>query len=193
MNIMTKRGNQDNMVTYEHICDTTDDLANISPEYVTLGSVAIVLKGDAGMETYMATSDKEWIPLALSDGAAAGGISLPEVTTADNGKVLGVVEGEWNKMVANGAGGVFVVHATKDGDTITLDKTWQEIHDAFFDEGRIVVLAWERSPNMYIILYIESIGATSSGSYDVNFDDTLYSTESPSGHPVYTIDNTPVY
>lgn len=112
MNIMTKRGNQDNMVTYEHICDTTSDLGNISPEYVTLGSVAIVLKGDAGMETYMATSDKEWIPLALSGGTTAGGISLPEVTTADNGKVLGVVEGEWNKMVVNGGSGAFVVHAT---------------------------------------------------------------------------------
>lgn len=70
MNIMTKRGNQDNVVTYEHICDTKADLDNINPEYITLGSVAIVLKDDAGLGVYMATSDKEWIPLI---GASEGG------------------------------------------------------------------------------------------------------------------------
>lgn len=63
MTIMSKRGNLDNVVTYEHICDTTDDLENIDPKYITLGSVAIVLKGAAGLEVYMATSDKEWVPL----------------------------------------------------------------------------------------------------------------------------------
>ena len=62
-NIMSKRGSADNITTYEHICDTTADLANIDPKYITLGSVAIVLKGSAGLEVYMATSDKEWVNL----------------------------------------------------------------------------------------------------------------------------------
>lgn len=63
MTIMSKRGQADNIITYEHICDTTADLANIDPKYITLGSVAIVLKGSAGLEVYMATSDKEWVNL----------------------------------------------------------------------------------------------------------------------------------
>ena len=63
MNIMTKRGNLDNAVTYEHICDTTADLDNIDPRYITLGSVAVVLQGDAGIEIYMATSNKERVEL----------------------------------------------------------------------------------------------------------------------------------
>ena len=46
MNIMTKRGNLDNIVTYEHICDTQEDLVNIPLQYTTLGSVALVIKGD---------------------------------------------------------------------------------------------------------------------------------------------------
>lgn len=62
-NIMTKRGQQDNVITYEHICDTAADMNNIDPKYITLGSVAIVLKGSAGLEVYMATSNKEWIEL----------------------------------------------------------------------------------------------------------------------------------
>ena len=65
-NIMTKRGQNDNVVTYEHICDTVADMANIDPKYITLGSVAIVLKGSAGFEAYMATSDKEWVNLITS-------------------------------------------------------------------------------------------------------------------------------
>lgn len=62
-NIMSKRGQSDNITTYEHICDTTADLANIDPKYITLGSVAIVLQGTAGLEVYMATSTKEWVNL----------------------------------------------------------------------------------------------------------------------------------
>lgn len=63
MTIMSKRGSADNNLTYEHICDTADDLQTIDPKQITLGSVAIVLKGAAGLEVYMATSDKEWIQL----------------------------------------------------------------------------------------------------------------------------------
>lgn len=62
-NIMTKRGQQDNVVTYEHICDETADLQNINPEYITLGSVALVLDGAAGLEVYMAKSDKTWVQI----------------------------------------------------------------------------------------------------------------------------------
>ena len=63
MTIMSKRGQQDNVVTYEHICDTIADLATIDPKYVTLGSIALVLKGTAGLEVYMATSTGEWVNL----------------------------------------------------------------------------------------------------------------------------------
>lgn len=61
MNIMTKRGSQDNMITYEHYCDTKVDMDNIKPEYITLGSVCIVVKGENNdLEVYIAGSDKEW-------------------------------------------------------------------------------------------------------------------------------------
>lgn len=62
-NIMSKRGQQDNVVTYEFICDTDADLQNIDPKYITLGSVAIVLQGATGLGVYMANSTKEWIAI----------------------------------------------------------------------------------------------------------------------------------
>lgn len=61
MNIMTKRGNQDNVITYEHYCDTTADMDNINPEYITLGSVCVVIKGENNdLEIYLADSNKNW-------------------------------------------------------------------------------------------------------------------------------------
>ena len=61
-NIMTKRGSQDNVITYEHYCDTTADMANINPEYITLGSVCVVLQGSGGdLEIYLAGSNKQWV------------------------------------------------------------------------------------------------------------------------------------
>ena len=63
MTKMTKVGNQDNVLTYEHVCDTTADLNNIDPEYINLGSIAIVLHGSAGIEVYMADSNKQWVSL----------------------------------------------------------------------------------------------------------------------------------
>lgn len=67
--IMTKRGQLDNVVTYEHICDTVADMANINPSYVTLGSVCIVIKGENDdLEVYMADSKKEWKTISSSSG-----------------------------------------------------------------------------------------------------------------------------
>ena len=66
---MTKQGNLDNAVTYEHICDAHSDLANIDLKYATLGSVAIVLKDPDTIGVYMATSEGEWI--SLLDGSSA--------------------------------------------------------------------------------------------------------------------------
>lgn len=56
--IMSKRGQQDNVVTYEHICDYETDLQNIEKRYATLGSVAIILRPT--LAVYMADSEGEW-------------------------------------------------------------------------------------------------------------------------------------
>lgn len=68
--IMTKRGSQDNVLTYEHFCDTQTDLANIDPQYITLGSVAVVIDG---MEMYIANSNKQWISMTPTNEEENGG------------------------------------------------------------------------------------------------------------------------
>lgn len=73
MNIMTKRGSQDNVVTYEHYCDFKTDLDNIPQSQITLGSTAIVLQDEGGMGVYIAGSDKQWNMLSMSSGSSSGG------------------------------------------------------------------------------------------------------------------------
>ena len=76
-NIMTRRGTQDNIATYEHFCDTVADLANIPKNQMTLGSTAIVLKDEnEELGVYVADSHKEWIPISLSGGSSGGTVSL---------------------------------------------------------------------------------------------------------------------
>ena len=61
MNIMTKRGSLDNTITYEHYCDTKEDMNNIEEKYITLGSICVVIKGENdALELYIADSDKTW-------------------------------------------------------------------------------------------------------------------------------------
>lgn len=58
---MSKRGSQDNVVTYEHYCDTTTDMENIDPKYITLGSICVVIRGENDLlELYIADSNHTW-------------------------------------------------------------------------------------------------------------------------------------
>lgn len=92
MHIISKQGNQDNVITYEHICDTRADMSSIERKYITLGSVCIVLQGENdAMEVYMADSNKEWhdiIVTGSSEGGSAAGLSLHICTSSEisNGK-----------------------------------------------------------------------------------------------------------
>lgn len=69
-NCMTKRGNSDNIITYEHFCDTHDDLLNIPKNESTLGSTAVVIDDEGtGLGIYIANSENEWIPLLATSSS----------------------------------------------------------------------------------------------------------------------------
>lgn len=86
MHIISKRGSQDNVITYEHICDTQADMASIENKYITLGSVCIVLQGqDGAMEVYMADSSKQWRSIIVNTGANSDS-SVAGLLSALNGK-----------------------------------------------------------------------------------------------------------
>ena len=70
---MTKQGSLDNCITYEFICDTIEDMNAIENRYRTIGTIAIVLQGDSGLEVYISGSDKQWNSLSSISGSSGAG------------------------------------------------------------------------------------------------------------------------
>ena len=67
--------------------------------------------------------------------------TLPEVNSEDNGKVLGVSEGQYALVSGGGGGGAepLIVGVTDNGSQYVLDKTFSEIVDAFMAGTPIIV------------------------------------------------------
>lgn len=64
------------------------------------------------------------------ENSGGGGSSLPAVTSEDDGDVLTVVNGAWNKATPSGGGGVLTVQVTQteaDSTYATADKTYAEV------------------------------------------------------------------
>lgn len=74
---MTKQGSLDNCITYEFICDTVTDMNAIENRYRTIGSVAVVLQGESGLEVYIAGSDRQWNSMgAMGASSAEASLSI---------------------------------------------------------------------------------------------------------------------
>lgn len=84
-----------------------------------LKEVYVALGGDE--ENFTATTNAEGIALIAT--VVSAGSALPEVTAADNGKVLMVVDGAWAKAAAPTE--LPTVTAEDDGDVLTVvDGAW---------------------------------------------------------------------
>lgn len=111
MVITSKCGSMDNIITYEFICDTTADLQSIERRYVTMGSVAIVIHGDTGLEIYMADSHKQWVSLGVmnSGGAISGGPESNVVGEGQSGHMI-IHDDVTSNEVGTGTADHMIVH-----------------------------------------------------------------------------------
>lgn len=80
--------------------------------------------------------DTENITVKLNGTEISGGAELPDVTAADNGKVLTVVEGDW--AAAAPAGGDMYVYMSENTETgdVLFDKTGAEVISYFTTQRR---------------------------------------------------------
>lgn len=129
--IITKRGSQDNIITYEHICDTIEDMNHIEPRYTTLGSTCIVLSGQSGeLEVYIANSEKQWITLSMASSEDTNNLSIHVCTPEEvNSQGIPIIN-------EPDAATLYFVISTNNTDNnlyseyIYLDNSWEKIGDA---------------------------------------------------------------
>lgn len=144
--------------------------------------------------TDFSRQNREYIKAVAEGGSGDGG--LPEITEADEGKVLGVENGE-AAWVEGGGGGADIVMTTVspvDGN-LQMDKTFAEIKAAIL-AGKIVIINIPYSETdytsveRYVASFYENTGLTPE--YVVNFMNTNgevqnYFSSSESGYPVLTL------
>lgn len=102
---------------------------------------------------------------------AGGGSDLPDVTSDDNGDVLTVVNGEWNKATPSGSSDAFEVNFTLVYDsetgavTVTCDKTFSEISAAFTANKKIYAWLNDTDWVAYSVLNAHDFDAEYGGSF----------------------------
>lgn len=74
----------------------------------------------------------------LGSAAMPQGSSLPAVTAADNGDVLTVVDGAWDKAAPTGGGGGLLV--VKLDNEFNIDKTYADIEAAVAEGDAVIVV-----------------------------------------------------
>ena len=129
MNIMTKRSSSNNIITYEHICDTQADMSNINSDYITLGSICIVLNGaDHNLEVYIANSDGTWQNIMQGDWVV------------NNSGLLASLAGEYDPEHNTYSKGDLCIHNKKlymNKSGMTLNGEWD---DSYWEETTVAQL-----------------------------------------------------
>ena len=108
--------------------------------------------------------------------------ALPAITPDDAGKVLTANDsGVWVAQNPSSGGGVLVVTGTYIDRVLTLDKTWQEIHDAFISNGAVISIG---DGEIFESTLVTKVTAD-SGVYQV-VAENAYTASSASGYPALT-------
>lgn len=94
-----------------------------------------------------------------------------------------VTSAKLNKIetgIAN-AGSIFVLHETTEENVYTLDRTWQEIHDAMENDAMVVIFS-QTSDGMLLDIVWDAI--IDNGLYTVDAQAKTYTASSSTEYPL---------
>ena len=122
---------------------------------------------------------------AIATGDTSG---IPEYPQCRMEQYLDYIAKNGGSGGGGGGGGVLVVTAETDTETSTstLDKTWQEIHDAMLAGGAVIL-----SQDDGLITAIMYVGSRNSQYAVVAGTDGAYVTDTSDGYPVRSSQITP--
>lgn len=149
---------------------------------ITRKEMFLAAAGGQNVETPTPVTREEVFLDEIAKGG--GGSSLPSTETASAGDVLSLDDNKDPQWVApSGGGGVLVVHDVNG----TLDKTWQEIHDAL-SNGTIVVVSLpavqaEYPTNLYYISGVEKEGVAYNIYFSYDSENPAMTATSANGYP----------
>lgn len=166
--IKTEQGaNAGNGYYTEYLCESVDDIATLPTEVENGGPRpgSLALLEDGTV--YLLKNNREWSEFSMAGGGGGGSTG----------------------------GGVMSIRATVDGQSVTLDKTWQQIYDHIAAGGFAVtylttpevgiaqtmpITLAEYSDDTY---YVYAIQYASNGSVTAN----IFDTNSTDGYPFMAI------
>lgn len=105
---------------------------------------------------------------SMLDSIGGGSSDLPEVTADDNGKVLTVVDGVWNKALGGGENFYisFIVDESFLGGEVDLDKTFLEIQSAYESGKNLIARCTQSDTTTLAPLF----GVHDIGGGDIEFE-----------------------
>ena len=131
--------------------------------------------GGTGSVDFEPRTRNEYLLNEIRKNTEGGGSGLPDVTSADNGKVLGVDDGEWFPTVST-----IIINGTmtsQTGGTWTSEYTSEDIAIAFAHGVRVIVnvpgvasvnIEWiDTNQYMYALVYMDGLGIVVVEASDV--------------------------
>ena len=118
------------------------------------------------------------------------GVKLPEISEEDEGKVLTVIDGKWDKGIAIGGGTeplIVDVVPIEGSEDAYLDTTWQELYDAM-SQNKICYARFKSPTN---VVYQPILTVINDGIYHVyiltvnglDASSQMFCAETPSARP----------
>ena len=139
---------------------------------------------DGKPATDFSAMNREWVRAVAAEAAESGSIGLPPVTAADNGKILGVVNGAWGAMDAGSGSSDFTTAEV----TIVAGEDTTLYAAGFFMNFTYNDIYWV-SDDFCTVLAGESaiIPITEEGTTLIDFAAYSDAQETPINDPVITV------
>lgn len=133
-----------------------------------------VIYGD-GLDTTLPSNIENDV-LSIAKG---GGSGLPEVTSEDNGKVLTVIDGRWDKEISNGVVVFEGIVTDSDSMIVTVSMSYNDVINANFSILKVIEAGSNYSTINYFSLRDTHFNLSENPAYTVSYGDFTFAANNP--------------